>query len=158
MKKLHVQQRLRLRFEFNQASMLRVNSWPSHRTPAPGTNEFYYTRSSVSSHSHHSAWRSTAAGCLRMGQLSLDNPGKEKENPIYDPLITQWDTHSWILWWRHQMETYSASLTLCERNSPVTGEFPSQRPVTRSFGDFWTNGWANIDTPVVWDTIALIIA
>ena len=31
------------------------------------------------------------------------------------------------------MDTFSASLALCEGNSPVTGEFPSQRPVTRSF-------------------------
>ena len=36
-------------------------------------------------------------------------------------------------WWRHQMETFSALLALCAGNSPVTGEFPSQRPVTRSF-------------------------
>ena len=32
------------------------------------------------------------------------------------------------------METFSALLFLCAGNSPVTGEFPSQRPVTRSFG------------------------
>ena len=32
------------------------------------------------------------------------------------------------------METFSVSLALCEGNSPVTGEFPSQRPVTQSFG------------------------
>ena len=31
------------------------------------------------------------------------------------------------------METFSALLALCEGNSPVTGEFTSQRPVTRSF-------------------------
>ena len=31
------------------------------------------------------------------------------------------------------METFSALLTVCVGNSPVTGEFPSQRPVTRSF-------------------------
>ena len=37
-------------------------------------------------------------------------------------------------WWRHQMETFSALLALCVGNSPVTGEFPVQRPVTRSFG------------------------
>ena len=30
------------------------------------------------------------------------------------------------------METFSALLDLCEVNSPVTGEFPSVRPVTRS--------------------------
>ena len=35
-------------------------------------------------------------------------------------------------WWRHQMETFSASLAICAGNSPVPGEFPAQRPVTRS--------------------------
>ena len=36
-------------------------------------------------------------------------------------------------WWRHQMETFSELLALCARNSPVTGEFPSQRLVMFSF-------------------------
>ena len=36
-------------------------------------------------------------------------------------------------WWRHQMETFSALLAICVGNSPVAGEFPAQRPVTRSF-------------------------
>ena len=36
-------------------------------------------------------------------------------------------------WWRHQMETFSALLAICAGNSPVPGEFPIQRPVTRSF-------------------------
>ena len=40
-------------------------------------------------------------------------------------------------WWRHQMETFSALLALCLGNSPVTGEFPAQRPVTRSFDVFF---------------------
>ena len=31
------------------------------------------------------------------------------------------------------METFSALLALCAGKSPVSGEFPSQRPVTRSF-------------------------
>ena len=35
------------------------------------------------------------------------------------------------------METFSASLALCGGNSPVIGEFPSQRPVTRSFDVFF---------------------
>ena len=40
-------------------------------------------------------------------------------------------------WWRHQMETFSALLAICVGNSPVTGEFPTQRPVTRSFDAFF---------------------
>ena len=35
------------------------------------------------------------------------------------------------------METYSALLALCVGNSPATGEFPAQRPVTRSFDVFF---------------------
>ena len=40
-------------------------------------------------------------------------------------------------WWRHQMETFSALLTICAGNSPVTGEFPAQRPVTQSLDVFY---------------------
>ena len=42
-----------------------------------------------------------------------------------------------ITWWRHQMEAFSALLTICVGNSPVTGEFPAQRAVTRSFDVFF---------------------
>ena len=35
------------------------------------------------------------------------------------------------------METFSALLAICAGNSPVTGWFPSQRPVTRSFDVFF---------------------
>ena len=39
--------------------------------------------------------------------------------------------------WRHQMERFSALLALCARNSTVTGEFPSQRPILLSFDIFF---------------------
>ena len=35
------------------------------------------------------------------------------------------------------METFSALLALCAVNSPVTGEFPSQKPVTQSVDIFF---------------------
>ena len=50
-------------------------------------------------------------------------------------------------------------LTLCERHSPVTGGFPSRRPVTRSFDVFFDLHLnkrltkQTIDTPVIWDGI-----
>ena len=47
-------------------------------------------------------------------------------------------------WCRHQMETFSALLALCVGNSPVTGDFPAQRPMTRSFDIFFDlrlNNW-----------------
>ena len=43
----------------------------------------------------------------------------------------------WYPWWRHPMETFSALLAICAGNSPVSGEFPAQRPVTRSFDVFF---------------------
>ena len=55
--------------------------------------------------------------------------------------------HDGCSWWRHQMETFPALLSLCAGNAPVTGEFPAQRPVTRSFNVFliclWINDWVN---------------
>ena len=42
-----------------------------------------------------------------------------------------------ITWWRHQMEPFSALLAICAENSPVPGDFPAQRPVTRSFDVFF---------------------
>ena len=51
-----------------------------------------------------------------------------------------------LTWWRHQMETFSALLAFCAGNSPVPGEFPSQRPSTRSFDVFFDlrlNSWVN---------------
>ena len=35
------------------------------------------------------------------------------------------------------MKTFSALLAICAGNSPVTGEFLAQRPVTRSFDVFF---------------------
>ena len=55
----------------------------------------------------------------------------------------QWPPRMWTLsevhysWWRHQMATFSPLLAICAGNSPVTGEFPTQRPVTRSFDVFF---------------------
>ena len=50
-------------------------------------------------------------------------------------------------WWLNQIETCSALLAICAGNSPVTGEFPAQSPVTRSFDvsfiDTWINGWVD---------------
>ena len=44
-------------------------------------------------------------------------------------------SHKYAPWWRHQ--TFSALLAICAGNSLVPGEFPAQRPVTRSFDVFF---------------------
>ena len=46
-------------------------------------------------------------------------------------------------WRRQQMETFSTLYALCTGNSPVKGEFHSQRPVTRSFDISLICAWIN---------------
>ena len=40
-------------------------------------------------------------------------------------------------WWRRPIETFSVLPAICAGNSPVTGEFPAQRPVMRRFDVFF---------------------
>ena len=54
---------------------------------------------------------------------------------LFMPTFSCWYGDS--SWWRHQMETLSALLAICAGNSPVPGESPAQRPVTRSFDVFF---------------------
>ena len=71
---------------------------------------------------------------------------------VYTPLlgyfVSIWSMLPWVNhitytgtkhmpWWRHQMETFSAVLAFCAGNSPVPGEFPTQRPVMRKFDVFF---------------------
>ena len=63
------------------------------------------------------------------------------------------ETHLDISWWRHQMETFSALLAICAGNSPVPGEFPAQRPLTRSFDVFFDlrlNEWLSTQSWGLW--------
>ena len=53
----------------------------------------------------------------------------------YETVVGKWVLNS--PWWRHEMEAFSALLAFCAGNSPVPGEFPAQRPVTRSFNVFF---------------------
>ena len=73
--------------------------------------------------------------------IHLVSPDMTLQNKGYICYSNQW----WLVvqylyimpWWRHPMEAFSALLALCARNSPVTGEFLAQRPVTRSLDVFF---------------------
>ena len=55
---------------------------------------------------------------------------------VHVPIKWRWNI--WMnTWWYHQMKTFSALQALCAGNSPVTDEFPSKRPVKRSFDVFF---------------------
>ena len=87
----------------------------------------YFTRYAASLKRHHELWlicsRATVFHWPGASFVYIQGP---------DLLIT------WYLsWWRHQMETFSALLSLCAGNSLVTIEFPAQRSVTRSFDVFY---------------------
>ena len=51
-------------------------------------------------------------------------------------------------------------LAFCEGNPPVTGGFPLQRPVTRSF--LWRAPeqivQQTVEMPVIWDAMALFVS
>ena len=57
-----------------------------------------------------------------------------KTSPIINKTLTSKFSASW---WRNQMEIFSVLLSICAWNSPVSGEFPAPRPVTRSFDVFF---------------------
>ena len=66
------------------------------------------------------------------------NPCSSGPIHIFEPYLTiTAPAYFCVTWWRHQMEPFSALLAICAGNSPVTGEFIAQRPVTRSFGVFF---------------------
>ena len=63
--------------------------------------------------------------CSNLKPLSL-------ESCIIQCRIIQCRLHDDVIRWK----TFSALLGICAGNSPVTGKFPAQRPVTRSFDVF----------------------
>ena len=70
-------------------------------------------------------WQLSTLGHYRILVESTWSKIKQSENWLHNS------------WWRHQMETFSALLAICAGNSLVPGEFPTQRPVTRSFDAYF---------------------
>ena len=68
----------------------------------------------------------------RNGHLWVQLPTRYRSN-----LVDKCGMQVRYPWWRHQMETLSALLTICVGNALVTGVFPAQRPVTRSLDVFF---------------------
>ena len=86
-------------------------------------------------------------GCNWQSVVQGGKRGNRSDHRYFVPYINQIKSHQLqgnvlavsglkLPWWRHQMETFSALLAICARNSPVPGDFPAQRPVTLSFDVF----------------------
>ena len=69
--------------------------------------------------------------------IEIINPGMQVSYIHTSDWIHGYSELSAPTWRCHQMETFSTLLALCAGNSPVTSEFPSQRPVTQSCNIFF---------------------
>ena len=90
----------------------------------------------ISSHTLLCLWLLIHAGIKCDSERGPSGPGELFHWHCGSHAIVEY-LWSYEAWWRHKMETFSVLLALCEGNSPVTGEFPSQMPVTRSFDVFF---------------------
>ena len=125
-----------------------------HRTNA------YFIVVTLTDRPTSSSWRpgptrraSTPAVCWWCsGYCSWSAMGSELP-PIYIASRYMDTEFAKVTWWRHQMETFSALLALCARDSPLSSEFPSQRPATRSFDVFFyfrLNKWLSKQSTRRW--------
>ena len=100
-----------------------VHQWPVDSHPKePATRSWVFSVKLTYRNCWINCW---VGGDLRLRDVDVTSP--------------QWICFVGFMfsWWRHQMETFSALLAICAGNSPVPGEFPTQRPVTRSFDVFF---------------------
>ena len=77
--------------------------------------------------------------CSSANKLAIDFYMAGALRQLFVPImycIINYDSIS-RTWLHHQMETFSALMAICAGNSQVPGEFPSQRPVTRSSDVFF---------------------
>ena len=135
-----------------------------------GKQALCYPRKDIIAGLHHPSYFTVVATGVRLSfcvdkhpHLTINigvsrvstNSGVRKHLPCLRKIA--YNDNGWLRivplqWWRHQMETFSALLAICAGNSPVPGEFPVQRPVTRSFDVFlhlrlnkrltWGEPWA----------------
>ena len=84
--------------------------------------------------------------CIALMAYWLLDPWEQTHKFQYKHKRFNWTKSNWTSW-RHQMEAFSALLTLCAGISPFTTEFPIQRPVARGFDVSlicaWLSSWVN---------------
>ena len=103
--------------------MWTVNTW--------GTNKWYGIRLCNWAYTYTENRVSNFGVIGRIMDCHNDKSGHQWRKRLHHYSSQFQCTHS--SWWRHQMEVFSALLSNSAGNLPVTGEFPTQRPVTRSF-------------------------
>ena len=107
-----------------------------HPIPVVMPYHFNKNKATVRLKWRHQWFVSSKELCFESHKAHTQNePWEIKRSPRWR---LDWQAKTWT-WWRHQMELFPALLDICAGNSPVTGEFLAQRPVTRSFDVlFWS--------------------
>ena len=100
--------------------------------PYPSTKSYSKIISQTSFWEHNAV---EASDCFSVTLICIKICVYHNVMPTNNPLLWLWSMFG--TWWRHQMETFSALLAIYAGNSPVSGEFPAQRPVTLSFDIFF---------------------
>ena len=87
----------------------------------------------------HTCWREILDVRSMWSLRYLQDKAYQMKMPVGNPGRSEIYLETDTSWWRHQMETFSALLALCDGNPPVFIGFPSgsQRPVTLSIGVFF---------------------
>ena len=119
---------------------IRMPQWPQRRFNSPETRLFIHPLFGLTSKKMSKP--TLLALCEDQPPVTGGSPHKgpwTRKAFLFHDLTTvrRWDAVTLCIWWRHQMETFSALLALCAGNSPVTREFPPQKLVTRSFDVFF---------------------
>ena len=112
--------------------------WPLKRAAtSPHLSGFVFYGCLESLTALSALWWKLSTGNEVIGKLNI--PADDTNAFGIPEMHSLWSLWSrWIItWWRHQMETFSAVTGPLWGNSPVIGEFPSQKPVTRSFDVFF---------------------
>ena len=118
--------------------------WIKHCHRSPDC-EFRYTFCLCSRHNHtFILFQSTGSTRVKEAYCQTTSPPRPRESNFSTKLNCiqlkghwHWSYDCCGIWWRHHMEFFFALLAVCAGNSPVSGELPAQRPVTRSFDVFF---------------------
>ena len=118
--KWHLVQSYSMSWQITNDALGKLDEWPDPYDTKLNDVAIWHSKQSSNSHNN----------CIPFVETHISLTTMQAKH-------VKWTRLKHLSWWRHQMETFSALLVLCAGNSPVLGEFPAQRPVTRGFDVFF---------------------
>ena len=86
---------------------------------------------------NHASCKTRTCSTCKVNNMFMGRQVMQEPWVIYTEGLLPILKGNFVTWWRHQMETFSTLLAICAGNSPITGEFPAQRPVPWNFDVFF---------------------